>query len=84
MNKIMIRVLAVATLMSSMSAFAMAENTKAANKANPDKTNCAATTTNSPPDGQISYQDEGDHKSERQKLIEQQNKEWLRNLETNI
>ena len=84
MNKIMIRVLAVATLMSSMSAFAMAENKKAGNNSKQDNTNCAAATTTSPADGQGSYQDEGDQKSERQKLIEQQNKEWLRNLETNI
>jgi hypothetical protein len=80
MKNAMIRALMIAMLATSMSIFAVSEETKAANNTSSGGTNSGTATC--PADGQGQGQaDKNENKSQQQELIEQQDKEWLHNLQ---
>ena len=77
------RALLVAVLTTSISAFASSEEAKPAGDKGPETTNCAATATaDSRNNSQYNKAGEATNQSEREKMIEQQNKQWLHDLAT--
>lgn len=86
MKSKMIRVLAIALLTTSMSAFAMPGKPKTANEtstktSNPDETVVIYVVDEPTPEQDQVRPDEKQKKSEDQQMIEQQDKEWLHDLQ---
>ena len=85
MKSSLIRILTIMTLASSISAFAGSNKPADPKKTNSDKANCEATAAPSNASskaGQSDAQsDEEKEKSERKRLIEQQNKQWLHDVQ---
>ena len=88
MKNIITRALAVALLTTSISAFAAPGNSKSAKSTDPKQTDSDTTLVivvdePNPPktDQDKAQQDQSDEKSGKQKLIEQQDKQWLHNLQ---
>ena len=85
MKSTLIRILTIMTLATSISAFALPREKPAANKncndANAESTSAPSPRTagNADKDEQPSAADQ--EKSERQRLIEKQNKQWLHDLQ---
>ena len=88
MKTTMIRVLAIAMLTTSMSAFALSGKSKTANdpntrNPNPDETIvlCVVDQPSADQDETQSGQDQKQKKSEEQQKIEQEDKQWLHDLQ---
>lgn len=86
MKSKMIRVLAIALLTTSMSAFALPGKSKSANEtntktSNPDETVVIYFVDEPASDQDQAQPDENKKKSEEQQKIEQQDKEWLHDLQ---
>ena len=81
MKHSLIRILTIMTLASSISAFAGSDKPGDAKKTNSDKTNCEATAAPAKADRSAAQSDEEKEKSERKRLIEEQNKQWLHDVQ---
>ena len=84
MKHSLIRILTIMTLASSISAFAGSNKPADPRKTKSDKANCEATVTpsnSSRADQSDAQSDEDKEKSERKRLIEQQNKQWLHDVQ---
>ena len=76
MKSTLIRILAIMTLATSISAVAQP-------KSKASKTNCSNTTTESTvaPDSKTEQRDNGREKSGKERLIEEQDKQWLHDVQ---
>ena len=87
MKSTLIRIFAIMTLATSMSAFAMSDKAAATENTNCNNAKSEATTVaNTPDGGKTDQTDEGQsdnsqEKSRKQQLIEQQEKQWLQDLQ---
>ena len=86
MKTIMMRVLAMAILTTSMSAFALSGKSKTANEPNTRNTNSDETVVvyvvdELSPDQNEAQSDQKQKASEEQQKIEQQEKQWLHDLD---
>ena len=81
MKNSLIRILTIMTLATSISAFGASDKPADGKKANSDKANCEATTTSSKTDRSEAQSDESKEKSERQRLIKEQEKQWLHDVQ---
>ncbi|HXB20635.1 MAG TPA: hypothetical protein VNV88_04590 [Candidatus Solibacter sp.] len=88
MKNALIRIMTIAMLATSMSTFAMSENTKAAKNTNRDNnTNTHETAVPCIVNQQKSGRDEGQSDKdkrkarERQQMIQQEDREWLHDLQ---
>lgn len=83
MKTTLIRIFAIMTLATSMSAFAMSEKPKDAGAAKANKANCTETTVSYPVDQPSSNdRSDEDNAKSRQQKIKEQNKQWLHDLQT--
>lgn len=81
MKSTLIRMLAVLTLATSISGFALSEKPKTAAKASSDNTSSETTAAPSKADQTDVQSDDSQEKSQRQRLIEKQEKEWLKDVQ---
>jgi hypothetical protein len=86
MKNIITRGLAIALLITSTAAFGSSGDRKAGKKSNPNNTDSGATTVSCPADQNDPGQDQeesdkNNDKSEQQRKIKQQEKEWLQALQ---
>ena len=80
MKNFLIRILTIMTLATSISAFAAPEKPAAATKTN-SNAGCETTAAPSKADRSEAQSDESQQKSERKRLIEQQEKQWLHDVQ---
>lgn len=81
MKSTFIRMLAVLTLATSISGFGLSEKPKSAVKTSSDNTNSETTPAPSKTDQTDMQSDDSQEKSQRQRLIEQQEKQWLKDVQ---
>lgn len=86
MKSALIRILSIMTLATSISAFALPEKATAAKSTNANNAGCETTTGPYNPDKQKTDQDpgqsdNGQEKSRKQVQIEEQDKQWLHDLQ---
>ena len=82
MKSTLVRIFAIMTLATSMSAFAMPEKGKDNNTTNSSKTNAEETTVSCPADQKKSEErPDKDNDQARQEQIEKQNQQWLHDLQ---
>ena len=77
----LVRILAIMTLASSISAFAKSDEPAKKSKNNSKNTNCEATATVAKADQNKADQNLTDEEKARKRLIEEQEKQWLHDLQ---
>lgn len=78
MKNTLIRLLSIATLASSLSAFALSDKAKTSTGSN---TECAAASRNAQTADQDKGQSDNDQEKARQRLIKEQDEQWLHDLQ---